>query len=311
MQSLRKIFSVLFLTVILGGATFWLVERTRPEIRSYFFQSRPCQKPIAYAMGSIDPRFGISPEQFQADIAEAVQFWERAIGYPVFQSDPAANFKIQLVYDERQLASDEAAALESGLERLNSQQAALEKQRGRLSQAYDQKLAAFKKQMSEYEKAIEEYNQKVITWNERGGATPEVYAELKKEEKALKKTAESLTKKEEELNALAKQANTIIDKEQNMVAEYNEAVTTYRSQYGGAQEFEKGVFDPAGITIYQFRERADLRMTLIHELGHSLGLGHIENPQSIMYYLMGEQDLKQPTLTAEDRQEMQRVCQFN
>jgi len=49
-------------------------------------------------------------------------------------------------------------------------------------------------------------------------------------------------------------------------------------------------------------------LALAHELGHTLGIGHVDNPQSVMYYLMGEQDLKNPHLTKEDLDALKNVC---
>jgi len=51
-------------------------------------------------------------------------------------------------------------------------------------------------------------------------------------------------------------------------------------------------------------------LTLIHELGHALGLNHLENPQAFMYYLMGEQGMENPSLTAEDLQALKEACQL-
>jgi predicted Zn-dependent protease len=63
-----------------------------------------------------------------------------------------------------------------------------------------------------------------------------------------------------------------------------------------------------GINIYQFHDESDLELVLAHELGHALGLNHVENPESVMYYLMEKQNLENIQLTTQDLQAIKNVC---
>lgn len=309
MRFLKKLFLYLLLFIILSAGAVAIAGKFRQGNRVYVPFAKPCRTPLKYSIGEIDPRFNITPEQLKNIVAEAENVWEKEGGLDFFAYDPGAPLQIKMVYDERQQGTVEADQLENDLKTLENQRLALDRQYGGLDQEYDRKLAAFKSALAAYEKKLEDYNRDVRYWNKKGGAPEDEYEKLKKEQKELEKDYEALKDQESELKSLASKINNIANKENSIINNYNSAVTTYQNKYGNAQEFEKGVFDSAqGITIYQFRGMDDLRLTLVHELGHALGIGHTQNPQSIMYYLMGEQDLENPTLAQEDLAELKAVC---
>ena len=51
-------------------------------------------------------------------------------------------------------------------------------------------------------------------------------------------------------------------------------------------------------------------LALTHELGHALGMDHVENPKSIMYYITGANTETSPAPTAEDLVELNRACKM-
>lgn len=312
MRFLKKLFLYLLLLIILSASGLAIAGKFQRGNRVYAPFTKPCRTPLKYSIGEIDPRFNITPEQLKDIIAAAGSVWDKASGLNLFKYDPNAPLQIKMVYDERQQGTVEADQLENDLKTLENQRLALDRQYGGLDQEYDRKLAAFKSALAAYEKKLKDYNKDVSYWNKEGGAPEDEYEKLKKEQRELKKDYEALKDRESELKSLASKINNIANKENSIINNYNSAVSTYQNKYGNAQEFEKGVFDSAqGITIYQFRGMDDLRLTIIHELGHALGLGHTQNPQSIMYYLMGEQNLENPILASEDMAELKTVCQLN
>lgn len=312
MTVLKKLFLYTLLSVIISISALVIAGKIYQRNRPMVTLEKPCRTPLKYSIGEIDPRFNVTAEQLKNILAGAEVVWEEGSVFNFFEYDPSAELKIKMVYDERQQETDEAGKLETDLVALEKQRATLDRQYGGLDAEYDKKLAQFNADLKEYEEDLKDYNQDVAYWNKKGGAPADEYDKLKKEQKRLNKVYDELKDREGELGKLASSLNSIVKKENTLVNSYNSAVTTYQNKYGEAQEFEKGVYDSTqGITIYQFKETADLRLTLVHELGHALGLGHTQNPQSIMYYLMGEQNLENPTLAQEDLAELKTVCELN
>jgi predicted Zn-dependent protease len=150
----------------------------------------------------------------------------------------------------------------------------------------------------------------VDSWNTKGGAPSDVYKDLKNEKSDLSDLHDKLEKERVAINNLIGQGNNLAQKEQSVVNNYNASLNTYKDKYGQASQFDKGVYDGTKIDIFQFNAIDDLRLTIVHELGHALGMDHVENPQSIMYYLMGEQNMANPQPSAEDIAALKNVCQI-
>ena len=308
---LNKLLLLVFLTAVLVFTGALILEKSQPSLRSYVPTHKPCRTPLQYSIGNIDPQFNVSSEQLKKIVGAAENIWEQEAQLDLLEYNPEANLKVRLVYDERQAATNAADLLQAGLKVLDSQRSSVDKQQNSLSREYDQKLIAFKDALSSYQDNLQKYNKDVAEWNKQDGAPEEEFQKLKKRKSELDVTFKSLKGDEKELNDLAKKNNSLINKENAIINSYNSAVMTYKSKYGGAQEFEKGIFDSSvGIVIYQFKEETDLKLTLIHELGHALGIGHVENSESVMYYMIGEQSLDNPKFTNEDTKAIKEACQL-
>lgn len=305
-----KLIKILIIILALFYGGFLLVDDAGLIEEIKFFPVGPCEKPIKYSLGQIDSQFNISVEELKLLATEAENFWENSVKRNLFEYDEAASFKINLIFDARQMQTMDSEKIKNNLENLKIRQEELIKQYGSLSNAYNKKLEEYRKDLATYEIKLKKYNKDVKYWNDQGGAPADEYADLEKERKKLKKLASELEKQQAEVNSLAIETNQIVKMENQVIEEYNNNVVTYESKYGESREFEKGVFNGKGINIYQYKEADDLRLTIIHEMGHALGIGHLENPQSIMYYLMSEQKIDSPIPTEEDLQVLKEACKF-
>ena len=269
---------------------------------------QPCSKPLTYAIGNIDPKFNISADKLKELAQQAADIWNKADGKMLLKYDPNSSFKINLVYDTRQEATNAASELQNKLDSLETTDNNLKDEYDSLNAVYKKKIDEYNKDVTDYKDNLEAYNKEVEYWNAKGGAPKDEYEKLQDKKDDLDDEYDDLNKERKEINGLIEQANGIAKKDNQIIANYNSNVATYRNEYGGAHEFEKGVFDGKEINIYEFRADDDLRLTLAHELGHYLGMDHVQNSKSIMYYLIGDQNMKNPVPTAEDLAALRQIC---
>jgi len=298
---MKKILQYILLFLFLSFSGILLANKTNRDLVKSTAENlvgldKPCSKPIEYSIGTIDPKFGISEDAFIENAARAEKIWEEETKKELFTYNPEAEFKINLIFDERQQATNEAVELENKLEKLDLTHDSTIEEYNSLKIKYSKRLAEYESKVAKYEKRLREYEKDVKYWNAHGGISEKEYQKLEKERKAI--------------NSLASKANQAAKEENEIIDRYNANLETYKSKFGETREFEKGVFDRTGINIYEFREKADLEMTLIHEFGHALGIGHLSNPDSIMYYIMGEQNLENPALTEEDASALKSTCKI-
>src|SRR5581483_11943937 len=110
-----------------------------------------CQAPIKYRIGAIDPRFGISREDFRRDVEEAGKLWAGAAGRTLFSYDEKGPLEINLVYDSRQEATQKLIAVRDGVvekleevDAIKSKLAPLQAQFRILDESYSAQEAAYR-----------------------------------------------------------------------------------------------------------------------------------------------------------------------
>lgn len=293
----KKIFSYFILFVLIATSVFiW---------RSV---DLPCEKPLAYSIGSFDSRFGISQEEFLKRAAVGEKLWEDVVGKQLFSYSPDAPFKINLIFDERQLQTLDAQELNKALDETQNTEASLTAKQNEI-------LAAYKKTLKEYEslavslrKQLSSYNAEVEKWNKRGGAPADEYEKLQEEAKSLEKKQKNLEDLRQKVNSLADEVNKFSQQKVSIVNEYNEKLENYVSQYGEPKAFDQGDYVGTEINIYQFDDRPHLEAVLTHEFGHAMGLVHAGGPLSIMYPLMDKQKLDPIMLSSEDKAMISSQC---
>ncbi len=288
---------LVFLSVLLAGVFVW----KNSEL--------PCRQPIEYSIGQLDASFGISREAFLRDIVQAEAVWETVWGRNLFQYVPEAPLVVNLIYDDRQQQTVEGQALDQTRKKAESIQEKLSTEQERVMTTYEKRSTEYEKALSTFKSRLAEYNKSVTDWNKKGGASPEEYNRLQSEMKSLSALQGDLESRRVLVNTLAEQVNKFSKQQIEVVEKYNDQVKEYSNRYGeGGESFDQGEYTDSAINIYQFDDEPHLRLVLAHELGHALGIGHIDNPASIMYYFMERQDSVGLVPTAEDKAALTAVC---
>ncbi len=265
-----------------------------------------CPTPIAYTIGAIDERFDLSPEELQAIAAEAEAFWEEAVGEDLFVYDARADLPINLIYDERQQLTrteEEWRVRPDAAEKRNEARVAAVREQ---SEDYEAAEAAYEADRLRYESRLAAYNNEVATHNEAGGAPKEAYTRLQAEAESLEKELRALSRAGEKLREEAEAINAESDAVNEEITAYNAEVLQYNEVFGNLEAFTQGDFKRDRINVYKFSSSDELTAVLAHEFGHALGLGHVEEPTAIMYYLMTERDTSR--LSAADAAAYTALC---
>lgn len=254
----------------------------------YFYASflqNSCGVPVHFAIGSVDSRFKISTSEVEKVAADAVGRWNSESGEDLLVYDPNATVKINLVYDERQAKVDQ---INTSVGSLNS-----------TGNAIDNFRKKVETDISQYQKDLATYNSTVEYWNAHGGAPADIYAQLQT-------TKKSLDQRRQTINASASLLNQQINEHNSNIGDLNTQLDADRNKL-----ITEGLYYTAEkkIDIFTFGNKEELRLVLMHELGHALSLDHDALPKSIMYPVLGGQNLANPTLSTEDLNMFHQTCQ--
>ncbi len=266
-----------------------------------------CPVPLAYRIGEIDESFSITKEKAQQHILTATEVWESQVQRDLFVYDEDASFTINFVFDERQetlnLEAEERNLLDTKKQKNDEVVAQIES----LKSQYDALAANYEQNVRAYDARLSAHNREVNTYNDRGGAPAEVFERLEAERTTLANQADDLNETADTLNTLAQEINVLSERGAILVEDYNREVNKYNDEFGFEREFTQGDYQGDKINIYSFSSEAELERVLAHEFGHALGIGHIDDDESLMYYLMDETD-SVLTLSAADKDAYLGVC---
>jgi len=292
--------------VFLASASFLLVSSPAPFS---YAQDRPrpasCQ--AKYRIGTLDPRFGITREEFRHAIEDASSAW--AIDQKLFAYDPKGKLRINLVYDTRQKITQHVIAVRAGISARMKEADSIEDRILPLKAKFHVLEVSYSDQLASYERARDSFDQEAQRSKSNGGATETEFQNLSGKRQSLRNQHALLEAKRLDLNRSTDDVNELVRKHNALLVRANGEASALNSSGSIGVQFEEGIYIRAGgkewIDIFQFENKDSLRVILAHELGHALGMKHNANPSSIMSPLIHTDRL---ALTTEDEDGLKAVC---
>ncbi len=255
---------------------------------------KPCNSVITYDIGQFDEEYGMTRDSFLTYIALAEIPWEEVAQKQLFRYEEGADFKVNLIFSDKQEKIQKGNELENRLD---------EKERSLSStkQQYEDAVEKYERDKSNYERKLARYQKEVDRWNQQGGAPSSVFNQLEKDFEELQKEAESLNSSITRINDLARQSNS-------KVLEFNQNADEYNNLFDGTA-FDAGNTDGTEINVYSFSNTKELVTLLTHEFGHVLGIDHIEDEASVMHYLLHDENVS-GELSSFDKEALMTSCRI-
>lgn len=270
-----------------------------------------CDKPISYNIGNFDPRFKISQTDFLNAIQQAESIWEKELNKNLFQYDQTNGImSVNLVYDYRQETGDKLRELGIVVSQNRASYEEVKTRYTNLLSSYTQLKNKYDQDVSNFNKRSREYESQVKYWNTQGGAPEEEYNKLTQEKTYLETEVNNLKNELLNINQVVNQINGLANTLNKLVEVLNLNVNNYNT-IGETlgDSFEEGLYKQDGefrsIDIYEYQNTNQLVRVLAHELGHALGIGHLDNKDSIMHYMNLNEELN---LTQDDKDALANIC---
>lgn len=270
--------------------------------------------PITYRIGVVDERFSAGKEDVQRAMEAAVTMWEAASRKELFAYAPEeGELVVRLAYDKRQESWEAQKRARREADRAQARYERLAEERAEQEAAYRERLAAAKAARSRQDSQVQRLNRRINEWNE--GTLPrtaEQKREIEETQRELQQRQQEIDEEWEVLEAMRSRINELTDRVNRAAREAQRRTEAYNEMVGSSEGFNKGEYargeEGKSITIYQFDGQTDLKQVLAHELGHTLGIGHVESPSALMHETMNDENRERQALSAADRAALTSSC---
>lgn len=306
---MKNVFGFFVLIVFAVALLIFITDTDKASTNA--FASQPCEEPLTYRTGDIDSRFNLSAQQITAVMEEVEELWETSLDRNLLEYKEDGKVVVDLIYSKEQKRFEEEQLFSNQIRTKKEQATATRNEYQRLAKRYNEKESDLKNTVSRYNRIADSYNELA---EELQGQNPsqDKIDELNELERQIKNLELNIERKQKNLESLRKQTNAKSEQLSDLIKERNKMIARYNNQFGGIKSFDQGQFIKKGeneaIKVLQFSNRAELKTVLAHEVGHALGINHVNNPKSIMYHKMEKQDIFDLKLTDEDVTALKNQC---
>ena len=307
---MKLLLRMLFYTVLVYASYMLLAglmaqNPQLPKVLQHYadsaMQQYLCKTPVTWRIAQLDPAFDLTLEQAEQAAHSAAMQWNQAFGIELFRYDSLDGFAINFAYDERQQQILQNALLQRNLDRydsnINQRVANLQQQSAQLQQQQRQ----FEAQNQQFAADVAAFEEKVQQPSADRSALRQEQQQLNRRQQQLQQQADILNTEQQRLLREQQYINdTVADRNALLPQQTTEVAKT-----------EVGLMEIRGkqrvMTIFAYKTLADLQLTIVHEFGHALGVGHTDNPASVMHAAL---NATQNRLTADDIQALKNQCNF-
>lgn len=304
-----KVLGAISALIIIGGLI--TISQSSNFTLSSADSIQPCEQPLTYRFGDIDSRFNITEKELAGIMKKVEELWATALDKDLLDYQKEGKVAIHLVYGEDQKRTEAERIFAKRIEMKQREIENKQREYDLAVKRYQRKKEDFQSTVNEYNRTVESYNDYAKEWSGKKNTT-DAEKRFKQMEREINRLKSLMDRKQQDLEVQRQQTSKKSRQLNQLVEEQNRMAAKYNSQFSKPKKFDQGRYIKQGtsekINIFQFANDAQLKTVLAHEVGHAFGLGHVENPKSIMHEMMEKQNIFNLQLTKEDIAALKNRC---